>query len=443
MSRSPSLRRLALVVLLLLGAAGTATVLSGRWARAEASAVRPSEAEVLELDLTFFEARVARDTFAARDHAQLARLHLQRAPIGGTEGADLAQAETHARRSLALRTAHNGEALHVLASTLMGSHRFAEAHDVAERLLAMDSTSWGARALLGEIELELGTYREAARMFGSLLTEREELGIAPRYARWEEIRGRPAEARRLLRRALTDASTRQGMPRSQLAWFHWRLGDLALRHGRPDEAESELKAGLALAPEDHRLLDGMARVALARGRWREAIDYGERASASTLDPATLGLLSVSWEMLGDSARSVEYERAMSAVVRQQPTGLDRQWAMLQLDRGREIPAMLAKAREEIRTRRDVFAWDLLGWALYRSGDIREALGASANALAMGTRDASLHFHAGMIAAAAGDSALARRRLNEAFEINPRWHPTQPDEARAVLDPPGGSSARLD
>ena len=442
MSRSSSLRRLALVVLL-LGAAGAATVLSGSWARAEASAVRPSEAEVLQLDLAFFEARAARDSFAARDHAQLARLHLQRAPIGGTEGADLAQAESHARRSLALRTAHNGEALHVLASTLMGSHRFAEAHDVAERLLAVDSTSRGARALLGEIELELGTYREAARMFGSLFTEREELGIAPRYARWEEIRGRPAEARRLLRRALTDASTRQGMPRSQLAWFHWRLGDLALRHGRPDEAERELKAGLALAPEDHRLLDGMARVALARDRWREAIDYGERASASTLDPATLGLLSVSWEMLDDSARSAEYEHAMDAAVAQQPTGLNRQWAMLRLDRGRDVASVLAKARDEVRARQDIYAWDLLAWALYRSGDVREALDASARALAMNTRDASLFFHAGMIAAAAGDTTLAGRRLREALEINPRWHPSQPDQARAVLNTPVRSSSRVD
>lgn len=430
-------------MVLLLGAAGAATGLSGRWARAEAAAVRPSEAEVLELDLAFFEARAARDSFAARDYAQLARLHLQRAPIGGTEGADLAQAETHARRSLALRTAHNGEALHVLASTLMGSHRFAEAHDVADRLLAMDSTSRGARALLGEIELELGRYREAARTFGSLLTVREELGIAPRYARWEEIRGRPAEARRLLRRALNDAATRQGMPRSQLAWFHWRLGDLALRHGRPDEAESELKAGLALAPEDHRLLDGMARVALARGRWREAIDYGERASARTLDPATLGLLSLSWEMVGDGARSAEYEHAMDAAVAQQPTGLNRQWAMLRLDRGRDLAAVLAKARDEVRARRDVYAWDLLAWALYRSGDVREALDASARALAMNTRDASLFFHAGMIAAAAGDTTLAVRRLREALEINPRWHPSQSDQARAVLNTPVRSSARVD
>ena len=442
MSRRSSLRRLA-VVLPLLGAAAGAFALSGRWERAEASVARLSEAEVLELDLDFFEARVARDSFAARDHAQLARLHLQRAPVGGTEDADLAQAETHARRSLALRTAHNGEALQILASALMGRHRFAEAREVAARFLAMDSTSRTARSLLGEIQLELGAYPDAAGTFGSLLTVRGEFGVAPRYARWEEIRGRPAEARRLLRNALDLAAERHGMPRSQLAWFHWRLGDLALRQGRPDEAQRELEAGLALAPEDHRLLDGMARVALTRGRWREAIDFGERAIAQTLDPVTLGLLSVSWEMLGDSARSAEYERSMDAAVAQQPNGLDRQWAMLRLDRGREVEAVLAKAREEVRNRPDIYAWDLLGWALYRSGDIHQALDASAKALAMGTRDASLFFHAGMIAAAAGDTAPARARLREALEINPRWHPTQPDDARDFLNPPVHRSARVD
>ena len=81
--------------------------------------------------------------------------------------------------------------------------------------------------------------------------------------------------------------------------------------------------------------------------------------------------------------------------------------------------------------------------LYRSDQVREALDASINALAMHTRDASLLFHAGMIAAAAGDTALALHRLEQALEINPRWHPTQPAEARAVLNPPVGSSVRVD
>ena len=433
MSPRTRLRRVALV-LSLLGMAGAALAWTGGPEPAEAAAATgPSEAEVIELDLAFFEGRVARDAFAARDHAELARLYLQRARVSGAVDADLARAEAHARRSLALRTAHNGAALQALAASLMGRHRFVEARDVAERLLAADSASRATRALLGEIQLELGAYAEAARTFGRLLTARHELSVAPRFARWEEIRGRPAEARRLLRGALDEAADRHGVPSSQLAWFRWRLGDLALRHGRLDEAERELRAGLELAPEDHRLLDALARTAAARGRWREAIALGERAIARSLDPVTLGLLSLCYEMLGDRAKGAEYERAMGTAVLEQPEGLHRQWALHLLDRRRQVPAVLAKAREEIRTRRDVYGWDVLAWALYRAGEVPAALEAARNALAMRTRDASIHFHAGVIAAAAGDRALARRSLQEAGRINPRWHPTQPMEARALLE----------
>ncbi|HEU4473893.1 MAG TPA: hypothetical protein VFR72_03595, partial [Gemmatimonadales bacterium] len=59
------------------------------------AAPRPAEAGVLELDLSFYLARIARDSFAARDHAELARLYLQRSRIGGAD-ADLVRAEEHA-----------------------------------------------------------------------------------------------------------------------------------------------------------------------------------------------------------------------------------------------------------------------------------------------------------------------------------------------------------
>jgi hypothetical protein len=39
----------------------------------------------------------------------------------------------------------------------------------------------------------------------------------------------------------------------------------------------------------------------------------------------------------------------------------------------------------------------------------------------------------MIDAALGLRVPARRQLEAAFAINPWWHPTQPAEARAVLE----------
>jgi tetratricopeptide (TPR) repeat protein len=295
--------------------------------------------------------------------------------------------------------------------------------------VALDPSYRPARAMLGEIQLELGAYDDARRTFGMLLTSRGDLAVAPRYARWEELRGRPAEARRLLRAARDEATRRYGMPVAQVAWFHWRLGDLALRQGRLREAEMELEAGLAKAPDDHRLLDALARVAAARGRWSEAIEYGERALARAVDPATLGLLYQVYAASGDSAKAEEYYRAMSITALGQPDTFHRLWGLILLDRGREVPTVLARAEREIEVRRDVYGWDLLAWALYRSGRPAEAQEKMRHALALGTRDASLFYHAGMIETALGRHSEARRYLETARAINPRWHPLQPAEAK--------------
>jgi tetratricopeptide (TPR) repeat protein len=222
------------------------------------------------------------------------------------------------------------------------------------------------------------------------------------------------------------------MPASHIAWFQWRLGDLALRYGRGQEAERELRAGLAATPDDPRLLEALARLAAAGGRWSEAIVYAERATARALDPATLGLLYQAYAALGDSLKAEEYDRALSVSVLGQQEAFHRLWGLLLLDRGREVPAVLARAEREIVLRQDIYGWDLLAWALYRSGRVAEAHERMQRALALGTRDPTLHYHAGIIEAALGQRADARRHLRAALAINPHWHPFQPVEARAML-----------
>jgi len=95
--------------------------------------------------------------------------------------------------------------------------------------------------------------------------------------------------------------------------------------------------------------------------------------------------------------------------------------------------VLAKAREELRTRQDIYGYDLLAWALHQSGRDVEARQRMKQALALGTRDAALFYHAGLIERALGNQAAARKYLEAALETNPYWHPFQPASARATLD----------
>ncbi len=392
----------------------------------------PSEAEIRNQDIEFFEARVVRDPRSARDFAQLGRLYLQRARDGGDNG-DLIKAETSARRSLALRAARNSEAFGVLASTLLSQHRFDEALEISRRLVADDSISTAARGLLGENLFELGRYDEARRVLGSLAMYRNDPGIAPRLARWAELTGHPEEAHRLLRAAAREAGRRHGLPTEQLAWFHLRLGDLALRYGHLDEARRELETGSSIHPGDARILAAQARLAAVRGDWQEAAELGEQAIATALDPATLGLLHDAYRMMGDSTKAEAYYRAMALAVLRQPGPFHRAWSLFLLDHDREVPAVLAKVRDELKSRRDIYGYDLLAWALHRSGRDEEAREAMQHALALGTRDAMLFHHAGMIERSLGHDDAARRYLEAALATNANWDPFHPAEARAVLD----------
>jgi tetratricopeptide (TPR) repeat protein len=179
----------------------------------------------------------------------------------------------------------------------------------------------------------------------------------------------------------------------------------------------------------------MTRLAAVRHQWQAAITWGERAIVRHLDPATLGLLGDAYAARGDSAKAEECYRVLEVSLGGQTGPFHRAWSLALLDHDRRVPELLRKAEDEIAIRRDVYGWDLLAWALHKAGRDSEAAAAMQRALALGTRDATLFYHAAMIEHALGHRAAGRRRLEQAVGVNPYWHPAQPAEARAALEAP--------
>lgn len=405
------LARASVALVIVVALAGTgARVAEGHAARARearaaaldaARAATAAERAERDRAVAFYERRALEDPRSALDLGQLAGLYLQRARDLGDES-DLQRAERAARRSAGMREAHNGRARALLASALLAQHRFVEAREVAERLHAHEPDVPAYRALLGETQLELGDYAGARRSFAGLRAHRGHLSIGPRLARWAEVAGRGSEALWLARALRDSALARRDVPREQRAWFHLRVGDLEARGGRYDDAARAYEDGLALAPDDHRLLVALARVQLARGNARQAVELGEQALAAGMpDPATLGVLSDAWRAIGDDARSDEYARAVELTAFASGAPMHRAWALFLIDRGRKVPDVLARAEAELRVRPDVYGWDLYAWALHRARRYPEALAAMRRALALGTEDVSLRAHARAICAAAG------------------------------------------
>jgi tetratricopeptide (TPR) repeat protein len=223
------------------------------------------------------------------------------------------------------------------------------------------------------------------------------------------------------------------VPREQLAWFHYRLGELHLRAGQQAAADSSFQRALAALPTDYRALGGLTRLAAARGDWKAVLDYGARAITVQLDPATLGTMSDAYAALGDTAQARSFADAMALAALSQPGAIHRAWGLFLLDHDRDVARVLREARTDIQSRRDVYGYDLLAWASYKSGRIEDARSAATAALSQGTEDATLFYHAGMIATAAGDSTAGRSLLARALALNPSFSPTQAALARRTLD----------
>ena len=112
--------------------------------------------------------------------------------------------------------------------------------------------------------------------------------------------------------------------------------------------------------------------------------------------------------------------------------------MIKVVRGNPTPEELAaalavvQARAAYAVRPTIFAADGLAWALYQRGHYAEAWHYSQEALRLGTQDARLHFHAGIIALALGQEARAREHLRTAFAINPDFSVRYAPQLRSVL-----------
>lgn len=351
-----------------------------------------------DLDIAFFRARIARDPEGALDLVRLGALLLERGRASGSE-ADLIAAEHAARKSLDLRVAHNAAARHLLAAALLGQHRFLEARHAAERLREADPQSPTARALLGEVLLELGEYPAADSIFRALVLRRDDPAVGPRYARWLELRGRAGEARRLLERLREDAARRDLLPPDLAAWYDLRLGELALRYDAVAEARRRAESGLATAPRDWRLLALRARVALRARNSLLAIELGDSSLALHPDPATFALVGDAWRAHGRPERSRDYYRALETSVPGPRAGFHRAWYLALLDHDRRVSEVLEAARRELDTRRDVYGWDVYAWALFKSGRVAEARSAIGEALAWSTEDPMIHRHARVIRSA--------------------------------------------
>src|SRR5262249_12149932 len=101
-------------------------------------------------------------------------------------------------------------------------------------------------------------------------------------------------------------------------------------------------------------------------------------------------------------------------------------------RGRDLPEALRLLEAEHRARPGVAAEDARAWAPFRAGRLSEARTAIDRAMALGTPDPRLLYHAGAIRLAQGEVEEGRALVRRALNLNPRFDPVASGEARVLL-----------
>jgi tetratricopeptide (TPR) repeat protein len=367
------------------------------------------------------------------DEHMLAVQYLQRYREAPDVG-DVLRAVAAARRSLRFQPRYNVGAETSLVSAYSALHKFRLAKQYADEVAGWMPWDAGALATAASLDMELGDYASAGRLLRKPPNSRSSTAWETTMARYAELTGDLAEARQLIDGAMAEIDGRVNEPAEVRAWYHWRAGELAFMAGDLAAARFHYERALAIYPDYWHANNGLARLYWAQRRWREALDAAARSADVYPLPETLGYKADAQRALGDARGADATQDLIEAIEHLgKVQGInDRLIASYYSEHGIELGHAVDVARRDLRNRDDIYAEDTLAWALAMDGHWAQARPHAERAAALGTQDARLLFHVGIIALHNGDRAEARRRLAAALALNPHFHPVYAAVAAAEL-----------
>jgi tetratricopeptide (TPR) repeat protein len=350
---------------------------------------------------------VAGDPKGAIGWSMLSGAYLERARVYDS-AEDAQQAESAARKSLALRTTGNVGAANRLTQALLEQHRFQEALAAARQARKIKPNDGQGRHLEVDVLLEIGEYAQARSTYASAVPYLQDLSRKLLRARFAEAEGKTTEAQAFLYEATRLAESSSSINPLNLSWYYTKQGDLFAASGQASEAEAKYKHALELHPKSWKALGGMTKLSAMRHDWAAVIDWGHKAEKIAPMPEILALMGDAYAAKGDKAMAEEHygEVVRLAGYGTQPShghahgksqghghALDRQYAMFCADHDRHLAKALRAARNDLKERHDVLGYDTLAWVLFKKGDQRRAEQAIAKALSQGTKDQRILSHA--------------------------------------------------
>ena len=317
------------------------------------------------------------------------------------------------------------------------AHRFDASIDWARQALQVAPDCADACGILGDAALELGDYEEASAHYQKMMDLRPDLSSWSRGAQLLWITGESAHAVSLMEQAIRSGSAYA----ENTAWCRARLAMMLFHQGAYPAAAQALEPSLRARSKNPHVLLAAARLATATGDPDIAREYYRMLLENGPNHDALAGLGDLEAMKGNSAEAENfYQQVIDLHTAHRSGGVHdhSQMARFLADHDRD-PLNALRLAEQHKLSQNVHEADTLAWVYHKNGNQQAAILAIKRALAHRTPEAEIHYHAGMIAATAGDEEAARRHLSTAVSINPRFHPIHAPIARKTLDRLAGAT----
>jgi tetratricopeptide (TPR) repeat protein len=375
------------------------------------------------------QARVRSHPEDWRAAALLGLAYLQQSRTSG-DPTYAARAEGVLARSLEVRPQRNFEAALGMSSLAAARHDFDSALRWGRLATSVNPDSAEGHGLVGDALLELGRYGSAGRAYQRMIDRRPGVSSYARVSYFRELHGDVRGAVEAMRLARDAASSPE-----DAAWTGYRLAELYLTTGRIRPARMELRRAAEAAPGHVLPRAGLARVTAARGDLDVAARMLTAIVARYPAPELAILLADVHRAAGQRQAARDTDRLVRAIDRLvRSSGVDTavEMAVFEGDRGAPSRAAVARARRAYRERPSVVAADALGWILSAAGRNHAAARYAREALRLGTRSATFHYHAGVIELRLGHDRPGLRHLATALRIDPHFSPGHAEEVRTIL-----------
>jgi tetratricopeptide (TPR) repeat protein len=398
-------------------------------------------------EVAFHQDRVKNDPKGALGWVMLSESYLKLARLTDDDEAAV-EGEKAALESLKIREVNNARAAMRVTEARLHQHRFADAEDSVRMAVRLSGGEIQTIRLLGDVLLELGKYEE----FGREVLDDPGLNAIPEgkavSARWYELKGDFHGGIALLEEAAVQIRQGRGTDVPEMSWYLSQAGWMALRGGDFEQAEAAFGRALKLNSDDRKAMAGQTRLAFERREFGSVLAWANKANAIAPLTDVLGWKLMALKELGnEEAAELVYEEILrlnhltpgepmnaghphdhadgdhnhehsSGHSHDHDHELDggrhthhRLLARLLADLGRELKFAHLAAEEDLKWRKDIYAYDTFSWATYLywlldseakvegNGLLNEAKDAMTLALRTGTKDAEILSHAKEISAA--------------------------------------------